>query len=479
MTNLQETAVPLRLVLAALALLVARAAPAAAQAPTQYYCAPLRATSADVATCPVPWLPPAHSQGSEAFLNGESDWRELWAWFATQAGDHRTGADWWAANRSLVGHPSCKDVAAGRQGFVAGCQGAKARLDAIDDRRHTNPEYRAGFNAGAKDAPLDRATSSGGPFPIPTEATPPAANVAVAGAVQIEREHGIFMVPVRVNDAVTIPFVLDSGAADVSVPEDVFKTLLRTRTVAESDLLSPGTYINADGGERLKRRFKLHELRVGSFVIKDIEASVAPDVADPLLGQSFLEKLPGWAIDNTKHTLVIGNGDRPETTLPAAPAVPSKSVLAADLQKAERALGTFLGKDGGGLVTTRSACPGGESSDDINIGWEVVRATEVAPIEGVGNAILIDTSQCGGGNKHGQYLVITRDGSANVITNAEIDDMSFIGRSIRAEGTSLFLPGVRWRPHVDPHCCPFAEATLQYDVKTGKHRFILGRRFAY
>jgi hypothetical protein len=32
------------------------------------------------------------------------------------------------------------------------------------------------------------------------------------------------MVPVRINDAITIPFVLDSGAGDISVPEDVSGT---------------------------------------------------------------------------------------------------------------------------------------------------------------------------------------------------------------------------------------------------------------
>jgi hypothetical protein len=74
--------------------------------------------------------------------------------------------------------------------------------------------------------------------------------VAVAETVRLEREHGVFMVPVRINDTVTIPFVLDSGAGDVSIPEDVFKTLLRTRTITESDFLAPGTYIIADGSAR-------------------------------------------------------------------------------------------------------------------------------------------------------------------------------------------------------------------------------------
>jgi clan AA aspartic protease (TIGR02281 family) len=155
-----------------------------------------------------------------------------------------------------------------------------------------------------------------------------APGLAAAETVELVREHGVFMVPVRINDAVTIPFVLDSGAADVSVPEDVFKTLLRTRTVTESDFREPGVYVTADGSKQLGRRFILHEVRVGARVVKDVVASVAPDSADPLLGQSFLGTLPGWAIDNTRHALVIGAGGEGEqqqaaTPVPPQPAVPA------------------------------------------------------------------------------------------------------------------------------------------------------------
>jgi hypothetical protein len=124
------------------------------------------------------------------------------------------------------------------------------------------------------------------------------------------------------NDTVTIPFVLDSGAGDVSIPEDVFKTLLRTRTITESDFLAPGTYIIADGSARSERRIILHELRVGSYAVTDIVASVAPDKADALLGQSFLGKLPGWAIDNAKHTLVIPVPSPEATAIVTEPAPP-------------------------------------------------------------------------------------------------------------------------------------------------------------
>jgi len=148
--------------------------------------------------------------------------------------------------------------------------------------------------------------------------------LAVAETVELVRENGVFMVPVRINDAVTIPFVLDSGAGDVSVPEDVFKTLLRTRTVTESDFREPGLFVTADGSQHLKQRFILHELRVGDRVVNDVVASVAPDKADPLLGQSFLGTLPRWAIDNTRHALVIGadgegEGERAQAAIPVPP----------------------------------------------------------------------------------------------------------------------------------------------------------------
>ncbi len=304
---------------------------------------------------------------------------------------------------------------------------------------------------------------------------------AVAKTVQLEHQHGVFMVPVRINDAVTIPFVLDSGAGDVSVPEDVFKTLLRTRTVRESDFLSPGTYILADGSKQSNQRFTLHELRVGDYVVKDVVASVAPDKADPLLGQSFLGKLPGWAIDNTQHTLVIGTGGeggRPQAALtaPASPATaPTKNILAADVLRAQSAIGAVLQRNTGGLATKRSSCPSRDISDRANDGWEFVTGTQAAPIDETSNAILIDSNMCNGGNGHGQYLVISQKGSTRIITDAEIADMSFLGSSIRVEGTSVFLTGVRWGTD-DPHCCPSNKATLQYDIRTGQHKFILVKR---
>jgi predicted aspartyl protease len=54
--------------------------------------------------------------------------------------------------------------------------------------------------------------------------------------VPLKKDGGTFVVPVQVNGAITLDFTIDSGAADVTVPADVFSTLTRTGTVTDADI---------------------------------------------------------------------------------------------------------------------------------------------------------------------------------------------------------------------------------------------------
>ena len=132
---------------------------------------------------------------------------------------------------------------------------------------------------------------------------------ASAEQISLEREHGVYMVPVRINQAVSIPFVLDSGASEVAIPADVFMTLLRSRSVTENDFIGDGIFITADGTKHKSQRFILREVQVGDRVIKDVIANVIPIEGDPLLGQSFLSRLPSWSIDNNSHVLNLSMGE--------------------------------------------------------------------------------------------------------------------------------------------------------------------------
>lgn len=102
---------------------------------------------------------PARARLSDPYAQGVADWRTLQEWFATQTGDRAKGANYWAANRNVPGHRTCtaaapRSDASDKAAFIAGCHAAKSRLDPIDDRRRSYPEYRAGFTDEAERLPL-------------------------------------------------------------------------------------------------------------------------------------------------------------------------------------------------------------------------------------------------------------------------------------------------------------------------------------
>jgi clan AA aspartic protease (TIGR02281 family) len=130
---------------------------------------------------------------------------------------------------------------------------------------------------------------------------------ATGETIQLERQGGTYLVPVLVNDAIRLKFVIDSGASDVAIPADVVTTLFRAGTVKGSDFVGTQTYVLADGSKLPSPRFILHSLRVGDHVVEDVIASVAPVEGELLLGQSFLSKLPSWTIDNSNAVLVLND----------------------------------------------------------------------------------------------------------------------------------------------------------------------------
>jgi clan AA aspartic protease (TIGR02281 family) len=140
----------------------------------------------------------------------------------------------------------------------------------------------------------------------------------LAETVQLKADRGTFVVPVVVNGRITLDFIIDSGASPVVIPSDVLSTLTRTGTIAKSDYIGVREYQLADGRTERARRVRLRSLRVGSVEIKDVIASEAPEAGSLLLGQSFLSRLPSWAIDNQRNVLLINQ-------VPADGAIPSRT----------------------------------------------------------------------------------------------------------------------------------------------------------
>ena len=144
--------------------------------------------------------------------------------------------------------------------------------------------------------------------------------------IKLEQEGGVYKLPVRINDAVTLPFIVDSGAAEVSIPADVFLVLLRGKTVSKADDLGSSKFTQADGTSVSSERFLLHKMGLGDHVVTDVVANVIPVAGEPLLGQSFLGRLPSWTFDNNQHTLAIGEGET-KTAMVELPRIPAKPAV--------------------------------------------------------------------------------------------------------------------------------------------------------
>ena len=150
--------------------------------------------------------------------------------------------------------------------------------------------------------------SNNAPSAIIPAVQPPSEQPSVISGVTIVPmvpEGGTFVVPVRINDQITLKFVIDSGASDVSVPADVVMTLLRTGTITDADFLGTQKYRLADGSTVPSQQFVIRSLKVGDRTLNDVTGSVAPVEGSLLLGQSFLHRFKSWSIDNQREALIL------------------------------------------------------------------------------------------------------------------------------------------------------------------------------
>ncbi len=139
----------------------------------------------------------------------------------------------------------------------------------------------------------------------PTVSAPSPHSSAFRSSIQMKKEGGTYVVPVLVNNAITLDFMVDSGASDVSIPEDVVTTLMRMGTIRDTDFIGEKTYTLADGSKVKSKTFRIRSLKVGDRVLENVTGSVADKKGALLLGQSFLGRFKSWSIDNSRHALVL------------------------------------------------------------------------------------------------------------------------------------------------------------------------------
>jgi len=134
------------------------------------------------------------------------------------------------------------------------------------------------------------------------------------GEVKLIKKGGVYEAPVTLNNVLSIYFIIDSGATDISISPDVALTLIRTKTIKKKDWLSGAIYRFADGSTAKSQRFKLKSVKIGDVELKNVTCSISNSLDAPmLLGQSALQKLTRYSIDYKKKILTF---NIPETKVP-------------------------------------------------------------------------------------------------------------------------------------------------------------------
>jgi clan AA aspartic protease (TIGR02281 family) len=139
--------------------------------------------------------------------------------------------------------------------------------------------------------------------------------------ISLKPSGGVYTVPVQINGALTIDFLLDTGASDVIIPADVALTLMRMGTIDRSDYLGSGQYSLADGSIVENAKINFRRLQIGSRVLYDVRGAIGSVDSSLLLGQSALQQLEPWRLDTKTGHLVFMESASADPVLGNVPVV--------------------------------------------------------------------------------------------------------------------------------------------------------------
>jgi clan AA aspartic protease (TIGR02281 family) len=122
---------------------------------------------------------------------------------------------------------------------------------------------------------------------------------------RFQRMGGVFVLPGTINGGTKSYFIVDSGAANVQIPEEIAEEMKRAGALGDSDFLGERRFLLADGRGLQQRVFRLRSLQIGERTMENVLAAVGAPRSRALLGQSFLRRLNWWKIDNVKNAIEL------------------------------------------------------------------------------------------------------------------------------------------------------------------------------
>lgn len=123
--------------------------------------------------------------------------------------------------------------------------------------------------------------------------------------VKMTRINGVYEIPTEVN-GVQMHFIFDTGAGMISMSGAEAIFLYKQGKLSEADAVGNADFIDANGNISEGLVINLKEVKVGDKILRNIKASVVPNLKAPLLfGQSALEKFGKISIDYNNEQITF------------------------------------------------------------------------------------------------------------------------------------------------------------------------------
>ena len=119
------------------------------------------------------------------------------------------------------------------------------------------------------------------------------------------RRGGVFVLPALLDGSTESYFVVDSGASHVQIPQEIADELTRKGLLGPGDSLGDHAFVLADGRKLVQRTIRLRSIRIGNRTMDNVLAVVGAPHSQALLGQSLLQRLNWWKIDNVRNAIEL------------------------------------------------------------------------------------------------------------------------------------------------------------------------------
>jgi len=124
-------------------------------------------------------------------------------------------------------------------------------------------------------------------------------------SIKMHKFGGVYHVPVSINGTEMF-FIFDTGASTISISNIEALFLFKQGKLTKEDFIGEQDFIDANGDISTGALINLKEVKLGSYLLTDVQASVVNNLEAPLLlGQSALSRFGNIEVDYKSESLIL------------------------------------------------------------------------------------------------------------------------------------------------------------------------------